>query len=1105
MSFFLKLNKNMSSITNEKENNLSGVLKNILPSTKSIDTLVGYFYFSGFQEIYKELADKKIRILVGMEIDKDVLNKISSVKIEDLDHHLKPHSSKSKIASKENYYNEFATVFNKTDWFDNDESIEAFKVFVDKIKDGSLEIKKTAANQHGKFYIFHYREEFSQGGLQPGMVISGSSNLTYSGLKGQGEHNLVLREVHYYNDHLSEFEKLWNDSENVVVADSENSEEFFKEIKSRIWLYAKPSPYYLYLRVLDEYFSVENKIELKTPNEITGGQYTDLQYQVDAIKLGIDRISKFNGVIVADVVGLGKSIIASAIAHNLGLRTVVIAPPHLIEQWNDYRIEFNFNADVFSIGKIEDAVNKYADSSKELLIILDEAHKHRNEDNESYKLLHRLCAGNKVLALSATPFNNDPRDIYALIKLFNTPGQSTLKTVENLSMEFHRLFAEYRTIRRDLRKDIKKNEDEINQRSAELALKLRTMIEPLVIRRSRLDLLAIDFYKKDLEKQGFSFAEVEKPKLLEYDLGGLAPLYIETLEKISPKNSDEGNGESNFLGVRYKPVSYLRKGSDFFEKYVENENPTDLQQNIGQAQINVAKFMRRLLVRRFESSVYAFGKSLEKMISSSEKMLEWIEKRGEVPVLKKGHIPEVEEFEDLNEDEIEVILGGLEEKGMIRIPVSELEPTFEIHLKQDIQLLKNIKKEWFESEREYLDPKFEKFYEEISKLISENKERKIIVFSEFSDTADYLCNKLGEKNFSRVFKYSSEDSSSANKKIIRINFDAGFPKDQQEDNFDILIATDAISEGYNLHRAGVIFNYDIPYNPTRVIQRVGRINRINKKVFDKLYIYNCFPTITGENEIKSRAISSLKMNLIHNLMGEDVRYLNPDEELYNYFANQYEKEIGNSETKSWDSEHRNAWQNAKNNQDLMDIVLNIPHRARIGRKSLDDGRQIVSFGRRGSSYIFAKGNGVGDVDFVSPEEAMNLFVASEDEKSVDTTLNFDGVYQKIKKHIFKNNTHPKMETGSRRFEVCAKLDTLSEIYAPAKSWCYDVIKIIKDYDALPEGLLKDLSKIEVQKNPEGAYEEYKKMLPGSYIKNIFEMAELAESEDELIVLSEEFL
>ena len=136
----------------------------------------------------------------------------------------------------------------------------------------------------------------------------------------------------------------------------------------------------------------------------------------------------------------------------------------------------------------------------------------------------------------------------------------------------------------------------------------------------------------------------------------------------------------------------------------------------------------------------------------------------------------------------------------------------------------------------------------------------------------------------KVMKFTSEDATTANREKIRLNFDAGLPKELQKDDFDILIATDAISEGYNLNRAGEIFNYDIPYNPTRVIQRIGRINRINKNVFSHLYIFNFFPTEVGEAETRTREISTLKMAMIHAIMGEDTKVLTSDEEVQSFFV-----------------------------------------------------------------------------------------------------------------------------------------------------------------------------------------------------------------------------
>src|SRR3989344_1726891 len=969
------------AITNTGTNTLSSNLKTILPKCDKIDALVGYFYFSGFQDLHNELKDKQIRILVGMDIDKKIIEKVSVLKDLNLDAHTVNTQISTRSGAKEDYIENFSHIFNDTDYFDNENSQKAFEIFLEKIKDGSLQIKKTAEANHSKFYILHNKEEFSTNGDTPGVVIEGSSNLTISGLKGQAEHNRILVEKHYYEDDVKRFEECWNDTNNITITDIESSGNFITQIKSKIWLYSLPDPLLMYYKVLSEYFSITEIEDMKTPKHITGGKFFDLKYQKDAINLGIDRIKKFGGVLIADVVGLGKSIVASAIAHNLGIKTIIITPPHLESQWKDYMSEFDFKGLVYTTGKVQEALDRHGNDTGKLLFILDEAHKHRNEDTDNYKLLHRLCAGHYVMALSATPFNNDPKDIYALIKLFSTPGQSTIRTVENLSMSFHMLFKRYKKVRRDLRKtSTSKIQDpegsEITTELSSIADELRKMIEPLIIRRSRLDLDEIEDYRNDLKAQGVSFAKVRDPELLEYDLGDMFGLYVSTLEKISPEDRS-----TSFIGTRYKPASYLREGSEFIKKLIDNEDDEEgvsaeeKIQRIKQGQANIARFMRRLLVRRFESSVGAFNISLKNMITSSEIMLDWCINRKEVPIFKKGVLPDVEDLGDMEEEELEKVFSNLESKGLIRIPLSELQPEFEVHLKKDIDLLKEIQNEWTNNAS---DPKYEFLKKKIAESITKDRKRKIIIFTEFSDTANYVYKKLVAEGFKQVFKYSSEDASEENKRIIRVNFDAGLEESKQENDFDVIIATDAISEGFNLHRAGTVINYDIPYNPTRVIQRVGRINRISQKVFDELYIWNFFPTPTGEYETHTRAISTLKMNMIHSLLGEDTRIFTSDEELKNYFAKQYTEENKKFEESSWDAKYRNIWLNIKGNKRLMDEIAKIPHRSRIARNSSQNG--VVAFAKNGGSYVFAYGNTVEDVAVISPGVALRLFAAAEADK-----------------------------------------------------------------------------------------------------------------------------
>jgi hypothetical protein len=401
-------------ITNRDGNFLSEIIKSILPKAQNAFFLVGYFYFSGFAEIYQGLKDKSLRVLVGLEIEQDMVNRVREV-----DYHTSAKKTRGEL--KATLYDSLIDLFNETDYFDSEEKQEAFKLFFNKIKDGSLEIRKTKEANHAKMYLFQNTKEADEGGSYPGSLITGSSNLTLSGLKGRMELNAILRNKSDYHDGKKIFDELWETA--IILADKDHIAEFENSVIEKIWYEKLYKPYCFFLRVLDEYFSVHYDKDFKTANEINDDFY-DLKYQTDAIKLALKTIEIHNGVIVSDVVGLGKSIIGSVVAHNMGLRAIIIAPPHLVPQWEEYKTDFNYRAKVFSSGKIESALRYFKEKSsfgKPWLIIIDEAHKYRNEQTNDYKNLHDLCRANKVILLTATPFNNRPADIYSMVKLFQIP------------------------------------------------------------------------------------------------------------------------------------------------------------------------------------------------------------------------------------------------------------------------------------------------------------------------------------------------------------------------------------------------------------------------------------------------------------------------------------------------------------------------------------------------------------------------------------------------------------------------------------------------------------------------------------------------------------
>lgn len=1076
-----------SNFFTNKDKFLSDIINGILPKTDAVDFLVGYFYYSGYVQLSENLKSKHIRILVGLDIEIQISKHVCEVE-----------NFRQKLLSrgvlKEQYYSEFVKAFNDTDFLDTAEKIEQFKMFYAKILDGTLEIRKTLDPCHSKMYLFVYNESMNEGGELPGVMITGSSNLSYQGMQGRLELNARFNDKADYDEGHEIFEELWRDA--VVIADQTNVDEWNNKVMAHIWYDTLFSPFLMFIRVLHEYFNIPTKENLLTPYDITEGRYSNLKYQTDAVQLALRSLENHSGAIIADVVGLGKSVIAATVARNLHLRTIIVCPPHLCKQWEGYRDEFGFTASVFSAGKIEEALLHYQElkkSDEKFLIILDEAHRFRNEYTLDYALLHNLCIGNKVLLLTATPFNNQPADIYSLIKLFQIPTHSTLKTVENLGAAFKQLIDRYRELREAQRKG-QIEEDEVKLTVNNISKAIRSIIGPLVVRRSRLDLQNIPDYAKDLKRQKIQLVIPNDPEELTYDLSQMKDLYLNTLDRIS-KSEGSTDNITRFKAARYSPVLYVKE--DMREQLAQElEEKTGIKFGllIGR-QANVSSFMRHLLVSRFESSMAAFQTSLGYMIQSAEHLLTWIDKRHKIPVYKKGNLPEVYDFyTDDGMEEIQEAFDKYDSRGFFEIDMKYVEDNFIEDVKADIHLLQSLREEWFGKENVIKqDPKLDSFIEIAKKKLKQEPERKLIVFSEYADTIDYLGKKLVEAGLP-VMKYTSADASPNNKERIRANFDAGLKKELQRDDYKILVATDAISEGYNLHRAGAIFNYDIPYNPTRVIQRIGRINRINRKVFDELFIYNYFPSDVGEAETRTKEISTLKMAMIHAIMGEDTKALTKDEEVQAYFKERYRKEFQKNEESSWDTPYRKLLNEVKGTEAYLK-ALEMPHRARTARKIEKSDYGVLMFGRKSNDFVFKIGSEEEAPKMLSAEDALKLFAVEPSEEPVELSDHFDATYQKVKSNLFQGEAKDHNEKDV--LNALAKIKVFAKAKLLNKDYIDDLLIVVKA-DALSGHEIRFINQLALKD-----VKELPLKIPNEYLARIIITQNSVDEGEETLILSEE--
>ena len=1091
----------MASIIDNKNKTMLDSLKRSLNQAERVDILTAFFYFSGFNALAEELKDKKIRILVGNTIDPDAIADLCNAVREGPDESLETYAVRgytrlNNSQKKGCYVDSFVELFNKSslaEEFDSTDSQAIFKMFLEKIENGSLEIRMTATPNHAKAYILTNKFEHSCFGDQKGVVFTGSSNFTYNGLLGQGEMNERFSDNSKYEEYSESFEALWCDSKSIDVCIKDGNRDFIDQLKKKLWIFAKPTPYQIFIRILFElYASLESSV-VKSPYEITDGKFSNLKYQLDAIKYGVDCINRNNGVIIADVVGLGKSVIAAAIAHNLDIkRTIIIAPPHLVDQWNDYQQDFGLRGvRVCSSGKIEELYNTYSSDPNPILYIIDEAHRYRNELSDTYQWLHQLTrshAENKVVLLTATPYNNRPQDLFALIKLFQTPSRSTIHSVDNLGIRFHELIAQYNRLEKQGKQELTA---EIKHELNQLSQQLRLLIDPVIVRRSRIDLQEIKEYAEDLKIQGIQFPEVVGPELVEYDLGAIRPLYLHTLELLSNK----------FICARYNPAAYLVDPDAFLKKYGQLFGESDVRQ----FQSNLAMFIKRLLVMRFESSKSAFKSTLTSILASYENIVKWWEK-GYVPIKKRGYLPDPDDMEiqeTLDEirdiDELGVDLEKIKKKA-IPFEKSLFRDEFIKAVESDIALLREIYTAWFEADDIGADPKYDVVKKKIKKALEENRSRKLVVFSSFADTAEYVKAQLERDGF-RVLLYTG-GASQVDRGVVKYNFDASCKPAEQADDYDIIVATDALSEGFNLNRAGIIINYDIPYNPTRVVQRIGRINRINKKMFDRIYIYNFFPTDIGEENTYIKGISTLKMLLINNIVGSDTKTLTPDETLQSYFKKRYDEADEASNDRSWDNAYRNLYNSVKHNMDLVDEIYSIPERARIVRRGQSE-VCAISFAKRGANTLFAIAYpDVPQAKIVPAGKVLDLFSATVEEKGYEYDEALDKKFQILRDEIRK--PCPKIRLDKRKSAALENLQRLITACPAEKDYIADLIDVIKTYDDLSDGELKYLAAIAVRKSTAAeVVAEIKQRIPVHYIIQIKTKVEAIDSQAEIIMFTED--
>lgn len=1071
-------------ITNERQRSLKSRIHALIEYSKELKFLVGFFYFSGWSELYEALKardDLKIKILVGLDTDLH-LGRVLEVADPKADTFTQQELVGRFFASLRTALQDEA--------LDTQEFYEQVAFFLQLLEEGRLQIRKTFDPNHAKLYLFRLDEAVQSLVNTPGRFITGSSNLTRSGLLGQHEFNVEIGD-YGWEDAEAYFDDLWATA--IPISELDDRREQIIRIIRRQTQVAEVTPYEAYALVLKTYLDLmEQKAlrpQVKRMMEERG--YRIYRYQEDAVQQALTVLEEYGGVILADVVGLGKSVIASWLARERGGRGLVICPPALTGDpqtkttgWYKYLSDFGLNDwEVCSLGtldKVQEFLANYGDDID--TIVVDEAHRFRNEDTEAYERLSQICANRNVILLTATPFNNAPADIFALLKLFIPPGKSTLTLDEKLTARFARYNSEFRKLSYILRYYNAGGEKQARaekyyyeifelpppidvirtkRRVRQLADEIRAVIEPIVIRRNRLDLKRDPVYAQELA----ALSEVGDP--------------IELFYELTPKQSafydrviDEYFGENGrFRGAIYQPYAYEKRLK--LAKLDEEGNFTFQQQR------NLYEFMRRLLVKRFESSFGAFAKSIDNFIRIHKIVLAFIEKTGRY-ILDRSLIEKIwEEDEETIEKALKQFAERLSEEENLnpyhdRVYVIEEfdEPEkFLNDIRSDLELLQHIAKRVDALSLVTNDPKSERLIKEVrnileAKTASGEPRRKVVIFSEYQDTVEHIVSVLQAAFPGRVLA----TEGSLGKRffdVLLANFDASYPVEKQCDDFDILVTTDKLSEGVNLNRAGAVINYDIPWNPTRVIQRLGRINRIGRKVFQTLYIYNFFPTEQGTEVVKSQEIAAQKMFLIHNTLGEDAKIFAPEEtptpaELFKRINRNPEEEEGES---LLTTVRKEFYAIKEKYPDVVSGLADFP--AKVKTAKLADQNQVLVFRRKGLQlFIHNVPDTVSEKLEIQPlifEEALPYIRCQPETPRELLSLRFWPAYEKIK--AFREQTPiPRSEQSlfvkaenNLRSALVNHAAELEE-YLP---FIRTLLRDLKEFQTLPKYTLRRLTAIEM--------------------------------------------
>ena len=599
--------------------------------------------------------------------------------------------------------------------------------------------------------------------------------------------------------------------------------DFSKDILSSIdesWALKYANPYDIYILTL--YNIVQSKMKYRS-NVLWdwNGMPKLYRFQKIAVMQAYEILNRYDGVFVCDVVGLGKTFIGAALLKQLGKSAVVICPPRIKKMWKEFGERFKIDIKPISHGMLNKGV---FDENSELwiyrdreVVLIDESHYFRNSNTKRYYEIHPFLIGKKVILLTATPQNTSIWNIYNQIRLFNQEGSNDYQVKGGSLKEFFNL--------------VEANE-----------VKIQDLLGKILIRRTRKH---IKKYYQSLENEPIEFPK-RKLETISYNIDETYNNLFEKIEKALRK----------LTYAKYNLWPYVKEKKKYNDIYLNLRKITGLLKGLHKV----------MLYKRLESSIYAFSETIRRLLKIHERFLESLE---------ANIIPAGEEAQDLiyKEDvDISDVLEELKEASKnYQADDFNIEELKQV-IKNDIAIFKDISK-FLKRVPENSDKKFDK----IIKILEKHKKEKVLIFSEYADTVEYLHRRLKAKdtNISFVTSKTKDTLSIIRRFAPKAN---EYKLKDKELPIDVIVSTDVFSTGLNLQDCGIVINYDLHWNPVLLIQRVGRIDRIGSE-YEIIRVYNFLPHKKVEEKISLKERVSKRIQEIHDHIGEDDKILDESERL----------------------------------------------------------------------------------------------------------------------------------------------------------------------------------------------------------------------------------